>query len=236
MKVLTLILAVSASVAFAGGNKWTPLFNGKDLDGWIIKVNKSPVGENPWNMFRVEDGLLSASYADFDKKFEEEFGHIFTANAYTNYRFRCEYRFTGKQAEGGPKWAYANSGIMLHCPHPDTMDLNQSFPVSLEFQFLGDTRTTGSICTPGTVVDVDGETITKHVIPSPEKSLPLGEWVTAEAVVNDGKIQHWINGKLVMEYSTPKLDDGTPLTHGHIALQAESHPVQFRKIKIQILD
>jgi len=187
-------------------------------------------------MFRVVDGLLTVSYEDDGKeKFTGEFGHIFTENACTNYRFRCEYRFIGKQVPGAPKWAYANSGIMLHCPPPSTMTVEQKFPNSVEFQLLGDTRFTGSLFTPGCIVEKDGKDVTgsvKSTIPSK----PFGEWVKAEAVVQDGKVQHWINGELVMEYSNARFDDGSPMVGGHIALQAESHPVQFRNIEIKMLD
>ncbi len=216
-------------------DKWTSLFNGKDLDGWIVKVNKSKLGENPGNIFRVEDGVLSVSY-DAYGKFDKDFGHIHTAKSYKNYRFRCEYRFTGEQATGGPGWAFANSGIMLHCPPPAEMGLDQSFPNSAEFQLLGVKRTTGSLFTPGCMVTYKDQPDMKKSIKSTVAALPLGEWVKAEAVVKDGIIQHWINGELVMEYSNPRLLDGTPMTEGHISLQAESHPCQFRNIEILLLD
>jgi hypothetical protein len=232
MKTILVLLALTAT---AFSNDWKPLFNEADLDGWIVKTAKSEVGKNPWDLFRVEDGMLTVSYSDFGKQFEGEFGHLHTANAYTNYRFRCEYRFVGEQVEGAPKWAYANSGIMLNCPPPSQMEVNQSFPNSAEFQLLGDTRTTGSLFTPGCKVTYNGEDMSGS-IKSTVPSKPLGEWVKAEAVVKDGTIQHWINGELVMEYSNPRFDDGVPMIGGHIALQAESHPCQFRNIEIMELD
>ncbi len=219
---------------------WISCFNGKNLDGWVVKIKDSKAGENPFNIFRVEEGLLTVSYADFEGKFTDQFGHIFIDRLFTNYHFRCQYRFIGEQIEGGPAWAFANSGAMLSGQDPRTMAVDQKFPNSIEFQFLaqnksGD-RVTGSICTPGTFVDVNGETITKHVIQSAGIALPIGEWVTAEAIVKDGKIKHIINGETVIEYSNPKFDDGSPVTHGWISLQAESHPVQFRNIEIRVLE
>lgn len=231
---LTLALT-GCTTATSETENWQTLFNGKNLEGWIVKVNKSKSGENPGNIFRVEDGLLTVSY-DAYEKFDKDFGHIHTANAYTNYRFRCEYRFIGEQVPGGPGWAFANSGIMLYCPHPSEMGLDQSFPHSAEFQLLGVKRTTGSLFTPGCMVAYKDEPNMKKSVKSTVPALPLGEWVKAEAVVKDGTIQHWINGELVMEYSNPRLLDGTPMTAGHISLQAESHPCQFRNIEIKILD
>ena len=45
--------------------KWIPMFNGKDLTGWTPKFTGSPAGENLLNTFRVEDGVLTVSYADW---------------------------------------------------------------------------------------------------------------------------------------------------------------------------
>lgn len=235
----TAITLISAATVFAEGN-WINLFNGKNLDGWVVKAASAKLGENPGNIFRVEDGLLTVSYDAFDE-FGNRFGHIFIDRPFTNYHFRCEYRFIGEQAKGGPAWAFRNNGAMLQCQPPASMTIDQKFPNSIEFQFLGayddgKPRTTGSICTPGTYVDINGETIKKHVIGSPEPALPPGEWVVAEAIVKDGKLQHLINGKVVMEYTNPCLDDGTPVTSGYISFQAESHPTQFRNIEILPLD
>ena len=244
MKLLTALLATivlatsGCSTTAQQGNGYTSLFNGKDLDGWVIKVNKSRLGENPGNMFRVEDGLLTVSY-DAYEKFDDDFGHIYTAKSYKNYRFRCEYRFIGEQTPGAPAWALANNGIMLHCPPPTEMGVDQKFPNSAEFQLLGAAgnkpRFTGSLFTPGCMVTYEGADM-KKAVTSKVPALPLGAWVKAEAVVKDGTIQHWINGQLVMEYSNPRFDDGTPMTSGHISLQAESHPCQFRNIEILVLD
>ena len=214
------------------------LFNGKNLDGWIVKVVGSKAGENPGNIFRVENGLLTVSYDAFDD-FGRRYGHIFIDRPFTNYHFYCEYRFIGDQAKGGAKWAFRNSGAMLQGQDPRTMGIDQKFPNSIEFQFLGQDKTgkrsTGSLCTPGTYVDINGKTIKRHVTKSTGLALPLDEWVTAKVIVKDGKIQHIINGKTVIEYTNPRFDDGTLVTSGYISLQAESHPCQFRNIKIKPL-
>ena len=72
--------------------------------------------------------------------------------------------------------------------------------------------------------------------------------MTAEIEVNgNGKIVHKINGDVVLEYEKPQLDetdkdaaklikDGDKmLSEGYIALQAESHPIEFRKVEIKVL-
>ena len=43
----------------------------------------------------------------------------------------------GQQVPGGPGWAFRNSGIMIDCESPGTMDKDQDFPASIEVQLLG---------------------------------------------------------------------------------------------------
>ncbi len=234
--LISLISFLFFGAGFASAEEgWINLFNGKNLDGWTVKVTGYKVGENPGNLFRVEDGLLTVSYDAFDT-FNKEFGHILTNQSYTNYRFRCEYRFVGDQVPNGPGWAFRNSGIMAHSQSAESMEVDQSFPDSLEFQFLGadkdgKPRFTGSFFLVGNAADHNGEEVTKNV-KSEYPALPLNKWVKAEIVVMDSVVQHIINGKVVMEYTNPREPEGTPKVSGHIALQAESHGVQFRNIEI----
>ena len=41
-----------------------------------------------------------------------------------------------------------------------------------------------------------------------------------------------MNGELVMEYQLPQLDDGTLIEKRTLAIQAESHPTQFKSIEV----
>jgi len=148
-----LIMTASCSSKKNVKENWIQLFNGKDLSGWVIKIKGSPLNENYKNTFRVEDGIMKVSYDEYDT-FRLEFGHIYYKEPFSNYKLRIEYRFTGEQVPNGPSWAFRNSGVMLHSQSPESVLLNQDFPVSIEAQFLGGDgvteRTTGNVCTPGT--------------------------------------------------------------------------------------
>ncbi|MDP6457545.1 MAG: DUF1080 domain-containing protein, partial [Candidatus Marinimicrobia bacterium] len=73
------------------------------------------------------------------------------------------------------------------------------------------------------------------------------QWVKIEVEVRGSTgIKHKVNGEIVLEYTEPQLDENDPdakklarddkiLNSGYIAFQAESHPVEFRNIKILIL-
>lgn len=137
--LVALFVSLSATLAVAedkSDGKWIQLFNGKNLDGWTVKIRGYDLGDNFGDTFRVEDGLLKVSYENYDT-FGEKFGHLFHKDEFSHYRMRVEYRFVGEQAPDGPGWAIRNSGVMIHGQKPDTMEKDQSFPNSIEVQLLG---------------------------------------------------------------------------------------------------
>ncbi len=256
--VLTGALSITSGAADTDESKedWTPLFNGKNLDGWTIKVTGSKVGENYKNTFRVEDGVLKVRYDEYEK-FDGRFGHIFCNTPYSHYRLRMEYRFVGDQCPGGPGWAFRNSGVMIHGQTPESMDKNQDFPVSIEVQLLGGNpdgkgnRSTLNLCTPGTHVVLDGKLHTKHCTKSTSKTYHGDRWISCEIEVRGNKlIRHIVDGETVLLYTQPQLDPKDKsakkiiekqggdkmLSGGTISLQAESHPCEFRNIEILELD
>jgi hypothetical protein len=250
---LLLVLSIVLPCALAKKNaQWIVLFNGKNLDGWTPKFAKHELGENYRNTFRVEDGLLKVSYDQWDR-FNGEFGHLFYKDKFSNYRIRVEYRFVGKQVPGGPDWALLNSGIMVHCQPPQTVSRDQEFPVSIEAQILGDDgsgkRTDGNVCTPGTNIVMNGRLITEHCTVTSKKTFPVNQWVTMEVEVHgNGVIKHVVNGGVVSKYEKAQYDprdedakklitsDNLMISEGYISLQAESHPIEFRKVELQVLD
>ena len=229
--------------------KWIKLFNGKNLDGWTVKIKDHPVNDNFGNTFRVEDGAIKVSYDQYDGKFKEQFGHLFYKKEFSAYLLVVEYRFTGEQIKDGPGWAFRNSGLMLHGQSPESMTLDQDFPISLEAQLLGgngkDDRTTLNLCTPGTNVVMDGKLFTPHCINSTSKTYHGDQWVKAEVLVlGDSIVKHIVQGDTVLVYNKPQYDgrdkwvkqaglqDGAIIRKGTISLQSESHPVEFRKVEL----
>lgn len=248
---LLLVLLVSCSSApkkenAAETEEWIQLFNGKDLEGWTIKMTKHQIDENFNNTFRVENGMLITRYDQYEA-FDGEYGHIFYNTPFSHYKLRVEYRIVGEQVNGGLGWAIKNSGVMFHAQSPQSMLLDQEFPVSIEAQFLGGLgdgeRSTGNLCTPGTHVVMNGELVTQHCTNSTSPTFHGQEWVLFELVVyGDSIIHHLVNGDTVLTYSKPQVGgdlpegfpypEGTPISSGYIALQAESHPFDFRKVEL----
>jgi len=249
---LSILFAFLSLTAFAqkdaAKQEWKQLFNGKNLDGWDIKIRGNDLNDNFGNTFRVEDGKMVVRYDQYDD-FKQKYGHIFYKEDFSYYRIAVEYRFVGEQAPKGEGWAWRNSGIMVQGQPAATMGKDQDFPISIEVQLLGGDekkRTTCNLCTPGTNVVIDGKLITQHCVNSTSKTYNGDQWVRAEVLVlGDSLIQHFANGEKVLEYNKPQMGggnvsgndaalliDGKLLDHGSISLQSESHPVEFRKVEL----
>ncbi len=232
----------------AGDADWLDLFNGANLDGWTVKVRGYEAGEDPYDTFRVKDGLLTVSYADYPAEgFGGRFGHLFFDTPYSHYVLHLEYRFVGEQVDGGPAWAERNSGAMLHAQDPQTMHRDQDFPVSIEAQFLGGlgtgrARPTANVCTPGTDITVNNAIYPHHCLASGAPTHYGNQWVNVTVVVlGGGSVTHYVEREEVLSYHYPRLDSasthqrsGSPeaLQSGYIALQSESAPIQFRQVRL----
>lgn len=230
---------------------WISIFNGKNLDGWIPKVTGYKAGENPLDMFHVEDGILKVDYSKYDL-FKGRFGHLFYKDKLSSYIIHVEYRFVGELLSDAPSYCYRNSGVMIHSQSAESMDVMQNWPVSIETQLLGSTsklnQKTANICTPGTTVWFKGQPTDQHCINSISKYYYDNAWVTLDIIVYAGRtISHVIEGDTVLVISKPQIGGyllpenypvpvGTLLEDGYIALQAEGQNIDFRTVELKILD
>jgi hypothetical protein len=229
-------------------NAWVSLFNGKDLKNWQPKIAGYKLGDNYGNTFRVENGILSVRYNQYDS-FDNKFGALYYNKKFSNYRLKVEYRFVGETTRGAPSWGFRDGGIQYHCQDPATLGLTQSFPVCLEYNLHGgngkDERPVGQICASGTFVEISGKRNESFCTPAFVKRTFHGDqWVTAEIDIRDGKIRHFVNGEEIIQFENPRYDPNHPIgknfilngndkvNDGYISLQSNSHPMDFRKVEI----
>ncbi|GAB3542976.1 3-keto-disaccharide hydrolase [Spirosoma fluminis] len=262
VSLLLLLSLSSSILAQTDANRkeWVTLFNGKDLSGWDIKIAGQPLNDNYKNTFRVEKGVLRIAYDQY-QSFDGKFGHLYYNKPFSYYIVRFTYRFVGNQTPGGAAWNVRNSGVMIHSQSAASLSMGQDFPVSLEVQLLGGLgkgpRHTANLCTPGTQVYINSKLDQAHCIDSDSKTFDGDQWVTAEAIVyGDSVIHHVVEGDTVLTYQRPEVGGGfvskdydwksahidngaywisranTPLKEGYIALQAESHPIDFRSVEV----
>lgn len=246
-------LAKVQTASQKNGENWQTLFNGKDLNDWIVKIHHHELDDNYANTFRVTDGVIQVNYDGYEK-FDERYGHLFYKEPFSSYHLKFKYRFTDQWMPDAPGYTYRNSGVMFHSQDPATILKEQDWPISVEYQMLaeekeGVPRPTGNMCSPGTEVFYQGEMDPRHCIDSSSKTYKWDEWVTAELIVyKDSLVIHKVNGKKVLEYTKPQIgggvangydpaikQDGKPLTEGYIGLQAEGQGVEFKDIMIKEL-
>lgn len=253
---LTLIFVLNFyhSKAQTTDEDWQVLFNGEDLNDWIVKIHHHETGDNYAHTFRVKDGVIQVNYDDYEQ-FGGRFGHLFYKEPFSSYHLKFEYRFTDQWLEDAPDYTYRNSGVMFHSQHPHTILKEQDWPISVEYQMLaevteGEPRPTGNMCSPGTDVFYEEKMDPRHCINSTSDTYKWDEWIQAGLIVyGDSLVIHKVNGKKVLEYTKPQIGggvangydpdikiDGKTLTEGYIGLQAEGQGVEFRNIKIKKLD
>ena len=191
-----------------GVDKFVPLFNGKNLDGWV-NVNCAP---ETWT---VRDGMIICSGIPT--------GVLRTKKQYENYILELEWRHMKK---GG------NAGLFIHS---DALTApGQPFTRSIEVQIL-DGRNTENYTSHGDVFAIHGATMTPNKprpggwmrsLPSERRCKPAGQWNHYRIESRDGTVTLAINGKVVTHgfHLNPR--------KGYICLESEGSEVHFRNIRI----
>ncbi len=262
---LILILCITLLACQKSPNKeeWIDLFNGKNLDGWDLKIAGEDLNKNYKNTIKIDSQMIRVNYDEYTQ-FDNKYGHLFYNKPYSHYILDYSYRFLGNQTPGGEAWNVRNSGVMFHSQSAKSMSYQQGFPVSLEMQLLGGldegkTRHTGNLCTPGTYIYMDDSLRMEHCIDSKSKTYFGNQWVKARLIVLGDSVAHQIiEGDTVLSFNKLTVGWGfvnegltwesggfspkdqaywekrqdTPLCSGYIAIQAESHPIDFKDIRL----
>ena len=193
--LISLALSCHSKYTAQSTGKWVPLFNGKDISDWIVKIHHHEAGENFANTFRAEDDMISVRYDQYGD-FNEQFGHLYYKTPFSYFHLKLQYRFTGEWVKTAPSYTLRNSGVMFHSQDPRTMPKEQDWPISVEMQFLGGLgdgkpRPTGNMCSPGTEVMQQGKIVLSHCINSSSATYDGDQWVNAELIVlGDSLITH----------------------------------------------
>lgn len=193
--------------------EWKPLFNGKDLTGWI-DVNTSP---ETWS---VEDGELVCTGLPI--------GVMRSERQYENFILEIEWM----HLEAG-----GNSGIFIWSegtPYPDRV-----LPKGVEVQMLENeyykihNRHRGYVSgelfgSMGLEVIPDNPRGTRSMS-TEYRCNGKGEWNKYVVVAVDGTVKLSINGKFVNGLRE------TERRKGYLCLESEGAPIRFRNIRIMEL-
>lgn len=201
---------------------WQLLFDGKSMENF--KGFRKDEVPSSW---QVEDGAIAFT--------GEKGGDLITKDQYKNFELSIDWKIS----EGG------NSGIMYHVSE-DTVYRN-TYNSGPEMQVLDDDKH------PDAKKGVNGNRqagALYDLIPLSVPAVnPAGQWNTAKLLVKDSHVEHWLNGKKVVEYEigSPAWDSMVQASkfapmkgfgrqgQGHIALQDHGDKVWYRNIKIRML-
>jgi len=206
-----LTIWTTASAAQTDDAGLRPLFNGRDVSGWV-NVNCAP---GTWS---VRDGMIVCTGVPT--------GVMRTDRMYENFILELEYMHLHT---GGNAGLFVFSDALTAPGVP--------FTRSVEVQIL-DGRNTESYTSHGDVFSIHGATLkpdrphptgAMRCLPSERRAKPAGQWNHYRVVCRDGTIKLSVNGKEVSGATecNPR--------KGYICLESEGSEVHFRNIKIQEL-
>ncbi|QMW00460.1 3-keto-disaccharide hydrolase [Spirosoma foliorum] len=213
---------------------WKLLFDGKTTNGWR-GAYKDKFPAKGWD---VTDGMLTIQQSNGSES--ESFGDIVTDGEYSDFDLVFDFKLT----EG------ANSGVKYFVAEQSPKPKGSAF--GLEFQVLDDDKHPDAKLgrngnrTVGSLYDL--------IPASGKKANPIGEWNTGRVISKGKHVEHWLNGKKVVEYergseqfrelvaiSKYKAPDYNAngrfgeAPKGHILLQDHGNRVYFRNMKIKTL-
>lgn len=200
---------------------WQLLFDGKTTTGW-----KSWKGDNVNDRWKIANGELYLDKASADR------GDLVTEKEYKDYELALEWKIG----------ACGNSGILFNVSTDDKYQ--NTYHTGPEMQVLDNT------CHPDAkIIKHRAGDLYDLISCSKETVKPAGEWNQVRIVSKNAKMEFWLNGTKVVEFTmhTPEWDemianskfktmpDFGKALQGHIALQDHGDPVWYRNIKIREL-
>lgn len=201
---------------------WKLLFNGNNLDGWRIYKHKE---SNTWG---VQDGTLHCTGSATDKS--DMRGDLITNDQYENFELEADWKIAPQ----------GNSGILYLV----TEEFDAPYMSGPEYQLIDDENF------PEKLEDWQ-KSGANYAMDPPSKlaAKPVGEWNHTKIVVNNGHVEHWLNGEKVVDTemwtdewqkkkTTGKWKEykGYGVAKkGHICVQDHGSEIWFRNFKIREL-
>jgi hypothetical protein len=207
----------------AVGDGFKPLFDGKTLNGWRGYKKPDAAGTR----WKVEDGLVTIpSTKEGDTKGQRD---LITDATYDQFDVRWDWKIS----QGG------NSGLKYFVLE------DQPSAIGHEYQMIDDERHADAKIGPHrqTAAFYD-------VFPAANRPLkPAGEWNSSEVIVKGNHVEHWLNGKRVLQYELGSPELGAAVAKskfkdiarfgkpqkGHLLIQDHGDQVWFRNVRLKPL-
>lgn len=208
---------------------WELLFDGKSLDQW-----KDFNGDSLTQPWHVVDGCIQANGDGSDLS-----GYIVTKKQYENFILDWDW----KLSHGG------NSGMLYHVVEDPYFLV--PYVTGPEYQLIDEEGWEED--NAPTKLEEWQRLGVDYAMHLPDKAAmqvnPQGEWNSSRIVFDNGHVEHWLNGKKILEFEA-WTDDWFARKHsgkwetapeyglarkGVICLQDHGYPASFRNIKIKEL-
>ncbi len=216
----SLLVGAILRAAPADAEGFVPLFNGRDLTGWV-NANCAP---ETWG---VQDGKITCT--------GKPIGALRTARQYENFIVEFEWRHLKSGGNSGMfVWATPISapGVpFLRGIEVQALDHGYAVEFERKNGKKADWFTTHGDVFPihGTTMTTIGRTNGKRSFPTEDRSKPSPEWNHYRIEANNGALRLHVNGKQVSG------GDDCNYRKGYLALESEGAPVEFRNLRIKEL-
>ena len=219
---LLLFLFCTTAIAPAAetGQGFVPMFNGRDLTGWV-NANCAP---ETWS---VRNGMIFCT--------GHPTGVLRTTRHYENFILEVEWRHLSSGGNSGVfVWGSAINPVGVHFLRGiEVQVLDEGYATQYE-QKTGKKST--SFTVHGDVFPIQGATMKpigktngKRSFPTEDRSKPSPEWNHYRIEANNGSIRLHVNGKQVSG------GDDCNYRKGYLALESEGGPIEFRNLRIKEL-
>ena len=221
-RIMTAALLATLTLAANAQDKkedegFAPIFNGKDLTGWIYGKGKGGQGENKSGAgYQVADGAIYCTVKDG--------GNLYTEKEYGDFVLRFEFKLTEN----------ANNGIGIRAPLE-----GDSAYVGMEIQVLDDSGSAYQKLRPeqyhGSIYDL--------FACKRGHQKPVGEWNEEEIYAKGRQIKVTLNGTVIVDANLDDMKDeakikkhpGMNNKKGHIGFLGHGARVEFRNLRVKEL-
>ena len=200
---------------------WVSLIQDNTMDGWHYYQDDG--NKTGWD---IKDGILTFTSANASGEGDKS---LVSDKEYTSFKIHLEWKVS----------SMSNSGFFWGVKE----DMKYEFPfvTGPEIQILDPEMPDGPLTQAGALYGM--------IAPSKWVTKPAGEWNTSKIKYTEEKVEHWMNGELIVSFTPYSEDwyerrnsgkwdeypDYGKFKKGYIALQDHDSPIWFREIKIKKL-
>jgi len=235
---------------------WRPLFNGQNLHGWYLFLQKHGRDSDPEKVVTVENGAIHA-YKEAKNGAEVVMGYIGTNESFSDYHLRLKYKWGHKQFK--PRYLYKpDAGIYYHFVGEDVV-WPQALQCQVELNGVGNLLTVGAIQLDTTIVPASKTEEWQEFLPAGQGGVPYTTtgkgvtytrksanhehdgWNTVDLICKGTAAAQLVNGHLVNQCTSIREVDPSdpaktkPLSSGKILLEFEATEMSYKDVELRQL-